>query len=675
MVGGSDSDTDHRHWQDSGRLNRAGHARTTPYSGGVATISDKHSRLLRLLADRDDWAGALELADALGVSTRTVRNYVSTLKHDHGDALIASSDRGYRIDAAAFAALSLPREDGARRPVRTLQFAQALLDPADDQAPTVSDLAERFHVSDPTVELELPSLRSLLAEHGLSLARVSGRLVVRGDEPERRRLIARMHRDAHASGYLNLAQIAAEFGVPGLPALNRELSAALDANGFQVNELTLPDVLLEFVVAAVRVRAGRVLDRPVREHLAPHEQLLREILQTLLERHIAPAIPEAELVQATVMLSSRAATPTVARHLGASGPSPEVEHVVRDVVATAARNYSVPLDGEEFLQRLTAHVSNVLARSRDRAVQHNPVTASIKSGYPVVYDVAVYIASGLQQAFDVSLDDDEIAYIALHVGAHMMRDAGDEWPVSCTLVCPNYYGMHQLLRDRIEAAFGAEIEIAAVVSSAEASWEQLSTELIVTTVPPSTYKDSVLLIEPFFSDTDVQRLRRMIRGVKRRRRRESTRLHLLQHLSPDMFFRNPPGVADATDAITALGASMAAAGVVDEHFVPGVLERERMSSTVFADAVAVPHTMTMEARRTAIAVLLSDAPIAWNGAEVHLVCQIAFARADRGLFQSLFEQLVGVFSQPGRVTHLRRTVTDFESLVEQLALLIDEPEP
>ncbi len=637
----------------------------------MTAITEKHVRLMRRLAGRDDWVSASEIADTLGVSTRSVRNYVAALKQAYGDELIVSSEHGYRLDMARYTELPLRKDDAPQRPERIPQLAHALLEAPEGR--TVYELAERCYVSDATIELDLPVLRALFAEHDLELARSGGLLVPRGSENDRRRLIARLHRESHTSGFLDLARIAEAFDAPGLSALSRELSEALDANGFQVNELSLPDVLLEFAIAGSRILAGCELEAPVRDWLEPHEQLLSQILGALFERHLGLRMPEAELVQATVALSTRAATPAFARSQRQEGlVAADVALTVREIVATAAENYSVSLDDEEFLSRLTTHVGNVLARSRDREVQYNPITNTIKSGYPVVYDLSVYIASGLQRAYDVSFDDDEIAYIALHVGSHLERHAAGERPVSCTLVCPNYYGMHQLLRDRLEDALGAELEVTAVVSGSDVDWERLDTELVVTTVPPSRYQESVLLIQPFFAESDVERVRRMIRTIRQRRLREHTRTRLLQYLRPEMFFRNLESAGNATEVITRLGAVMTEAGVVDESYIAGALERERLSSTVFSESVAMPHAMTMDATQTAIAIVLNDEPIRWNDSGVQLVCQIAFSKEDRRLFQGVFNQLVAVFSEPGRVQLLLRTVTDFDSLVEQLTVFMEE---
>lgn len=67
----------------------------------------------------------------------------------------------------------------------------------------------------------------------------------------------------------------------------------------------------------------------------------------------------------------------------------------------------------------------------------------------MIYEVAVSIASLLQRQEQIVINDDEIAYIAMHVGAHLQQQSRREELVTCALICPNYYDRHVLLRERI----------------------------------------------------------------------------------------------------------------------------------------------------------------------------------------------------------------------------------
>src|ERR1700712_1456889 len=65
---------------------------------------DKHERLLDYLAQAEGWVTAAELADKLGVTTRSVRSYVPAVKSSaHPLEVIASSTVGYRLNRDLYA--------------------------------------------------------------------------------------------------------------------------------------------------------------------------------------------------------------------------------------------------------------------------------------------------------------------------------------------------------------------------------------------------------------------------------------------------------------------------------------------------------------------------------------------------------------------------------------------
>ena len=82
-------------------------------------MAEKWERLVDALAHADGWTTAAELADRLGVTTRTIRNYAA--QANAGGVIVESGPAGYRLDRAAWArsahrpASRLPRRANASR--------------------------------------------------------------------------------------------------------------------------------------------------------------------------------------------------------------------------------------------------------------------------------------------------------------------------------------------------------------------------------------------------------------------------------------------------------------------------------------------------------------------------------------------------------------------------------
>ena len=64
----------------------------------------------------------------------------------------------------------------------------------------------------------------------------------------------------------------------------------------------------------------------------------------------------------------------------------------------------------------------------------------------------------------------------------------------------------------------------------------------------------------------------------------------------------------------------------------------------------------------------------WNGrgeGRVQVIAMVAFSESDREAFQTVFEQLVEVFSERDSVQRIVRRGTDFGSFLDELVAVID----
>lgn len=296
---------------------------------------------------------------------------------------------------------------------------------------------------------------------------------------------------------------------------------------------------------------------------------------------------------------------------------------------------------------------------------------SIKTSYPMIYDVAVFIASQIQRARSITMNDDEISYIALHLGSFLEREAHREERLTCAVVCPGYYDMHELLKQRIEAALGSELSIEIIVTRTDVEWLDFGVDLVLTTINTKPAADNVVVIQPFLTEGDLDNIRRAITRLRRHRRRMQIKDDLLLYFDEDLFLRNVSADSEV-EMIRTLGGLMIDKGIIDESYVDGAVERELLSSTAFTDTIAVPHAMVMSATRTSIAIAVNETPMPWGDNRVNVIAMIAFSSSGRSSFQEVFDQFVEVFADRGEVLELIKRSTDFGSFIEELVHVIDE---
>jgi len=635
-------------------------------------MADKYERMLELMFQADDWVTATELAEQLGVTTRSVRSYVAAAKSAaHPRAIVTASTAGYRLNReqyASFLSESRERGAGAETPqdrvhhlIRRLTESQLGID--------VHWLADSLYVSESTVEADLRKAKVLIDEAGATLERRGSMVRLTGSEGARRRLLSALVQSESTQGMLDLEQIESEFALGGLGAFKTELIDALDTAGFFINEYGIDAVILHVAIAVDRARRDQHLPDSETTTVPERHRPIVDILDRLTREQFEVELTEADTDYLARLLITRVIAP-------GNGPAGETAvdsddvATVRRIVDLVLEEYVVDFRDEAFITRLAIHLGNLVARARENAHTRNPLTRSIKSSYPLIFDIAVYIASIVQKERGITVDDDEISYIALHLGSHLERVSRREERVSCTIVCPSYYDLHAILRTRVERELGSEVSVEFVVTRTDVDPRELTSDLVISTIPTVALRDGVVIVQPFLTDDDIDAIRLAVSRVRRQRRRSRIADELVEYFDPALFFTTPPG-DDAESIIRGMGAALVEAGVIDEAYVTAALERERMSSTAFTEALAVPHAMGLTAEKTAIAIALSSTPIEWGEARVSVIAFIAFSAEGRARFQPLFDQFIEVFATRRDVTELVRDSTDFTRFISELSHLIE----
>ena len=633
----------------------------------------RQEQLLATLVRQGGWSTAGTLADLLGVTPRSIRSYVAAVNVRTAGA-VESGPAGYRAGAAAREALrarsgaeSAPR-DRLQAVVRTLLNSPDGLD--------VFDTAARLHVSDATVEADLARVRVLLDGSGLTLERDRDVVRLHGSEGARRRLLSRLAHDEmdaasfHPESFRRAIAgdtVDAHAVAPFKSALVRELGEL----GFYVNELAISDVLLHVAIAADRVAAGHALESgpaATREEIPQVGAMIARLTAEHFEVTLGAGDSDhlASLVLTRVVAPGGDAADVAAR----SGVEPAVEAAVRAEIGRAAADYQVDLDDEAFVLRLALHVQNLLRRAEEQAFARNPLTRSLKTSYPMIFEVAVSIASGLHSRLGTPIHDDEIAYIAMHVGGRLERSRKAASILTATIVCPGYYELHELLRSSVDRSLGQAIEVTGVVTEVDPDWDSFDTDLVLSTIEPAARGERFVRIQPFLTDSDVERVQQAAGRVRRVRRLTRLRDELARYFHADAFLHPLPDEGEEA-IIRRLGATLTPSGLIGEDYVENTIRRERMSSTAFTDALAVPHALQMTATRTAIAIGIADGSVAWGDGRVQVVALTAFSESDRAAFQTVFEQLVEVFSERESVQRIVRKATSFEAFLDELVAVID----
>lgn len=288
---------------------------------------------------------------------------------------------------------------------------------------------------------------------------------------------------------------------------------------------------------------------------------------------------------------------------------------------------------------------------------------NIKKHCPIIYDIAIFISFRINKLLNVEMSEDEIAYLALHVGAEIERQKTNKDKIRCVLLCPEYINMDTRLYNEILFEFGNQLSIIACVSY-EHELASLDFDLLITTLNLEKTKNYEIIVTPPFSQNiDKKKIYNAIDKITSSMRYRILKENFNSYFNEEIFFSNID-VKNKEELISRLSDKMLELDYVNNDFKQSVLEREKASSTAFG-SIAIPHSVHMNALKTSIAVVISKKGIKWDNNLVNLVLLIAINEFDKKTFKNLYEAIISLFDNNDIINLTKNCTTfkDFRNLV------------
>lgn len=625
-------------------------------------MNENQERLVALLRDSDEAVSSTRLAELLGVTSRSVKNYVAQINRET-QGLICSSSKGYVLNRRT-AAVRARNADVPQTYAERCQciIRRLLIDHA--ESVDIYELCDELCLSYSSVKgligkmnQEYRGLRVVFRCH-------ADRVYLEGMERDKRRFLTRAIYRESSGCFVDRRAIKQLFDERTIDAIDEVLRSITDARALSVSEFGYANLLLHLAVTVDRIASGNALGIIDGCNDDALQSVTVEIIEGLQNR-----------LDVTFGVTERRAVDEQVRTNLLPHPMSEIERIVEDV---GERNYRITADiidavnsryhlhlNRDTLQLpLSLHIKNLVARCERGAVLPNPFLETMQVSCPVLFDCAVFAAEMIQREFGVEISKDEVAYLAMHIGADIERQNREDGKLACVLLCPDYYDMRDDLAAHLLDRMSQQISLIAVCGH-EDEIPATAFDVLISTVNPAGDYGEVIVIPPFKRAIDMRRLVGRLQDVADRRKLRAIASSYRAFFRSDLFCLCDGLAAQRDDVIRSLANLLMGADFVSAGFLEDVMKREEAASTAFRD-VAIPHAMNMNARQTGIAVAIAPGGIAWGDGRVHVVLLIAIGEHDLPVFQELYEALILLFSQDEFVAEVRRC-SGFEEF-EQLLL-------
>lgn len=636
--------------------------------------------MVDILEHATSWVSASMLATMLGTSERSIRNYVTEL-NSRGNVSVASSKEGYRLaradnrpsapvlgDNAAVLDRTCTPTGGTSIDARCNYVASHLVNAHEPLS--VFDLSAELCISESTLaSAVMPEVRELVGRFNLSVETHDFKVSLTGIERDKRKLLG--HIATHNSyGYFSsthtLEDMFPDFNVQQILA---NLVEICQRSELFINDYALSNLLVHLMVIIIRLTANNELseiDGPIDgdglvAQLSQRDQIVRcaKRIASYFEQEFGCAIPRADFQQILLLLAlsiERVEYRELDFEKLASIIDPTFVNTVLEILNETGNRYNIPHFIDEPMRlQLVLHMHNAYQRAVYHVSYPNPLASQIKSEYAPVYDMAVYLTHRFSTIMGVEISENEIAFIAFHIGAYFERAAAPNGLLTCTVIVEDYHDFARKLVDDLEFALKDEAQIVSVMSCDRYLSEPPKCDAVITTIDVTVPAEcEKILIGPILTKQNLRKVRDHLARIQEGRRHNYARTLLRRLIKPELFCRNV-SATDAASCIDALGTAAIAAGYADADYVADVHLRESVSSTAFTDCLAVPHAISVYPRRSFIAVAHCDAPIPWGRHDVRFVLMIGITQDEMGLFRDVLDLIIEVFSNVENTMRLLQT--------------------
>ncbi|MEI2443372.1 PTS sugar transporter subunit IIA [Priestia megaterium] len=255
------------------------------------------------------------------------------------------------------------------------------------------------------------------------------------------------------------------------------------------------------------------------------------------------------------------------------------------------------------------HIASTIKRLKLGVTVENPLKELIQSRYFMATYYTYMLAEELNCAFNISLDDHEVAYLALHFEANI-EGKGMMNKVSVLVVCGGGIGTSTVLKSKLESNF-PQLYIQDVLPYYLLKKQDLTNiDFIISTLYFENETDKkVIHVNPILCEADSERILQMIRF--------GTNQEHVQDLFLEEFFFTDAEFQTREECLIFLTDRLISEGFMLPVVQQEVLQREEISTTELGNLTAIPHFITDQQSR--MIVLILKKPIQWKNEKVQLI--------------------------------------------------------
>lgn len=621
------------------------------------------------------------IANHLGLSEKTVSNSLKEIDvflKDFDMTVVRKPKIGVYIegDNKAFAEVSRFLDNQisqipSTKEERVIYIFSKLLK-ADDYI-TIHQLADELYISRSTIEKNMMEVTKMLEKEGITLYKKPSKgMKLLISEREKRALTSKFITNFWGNNWYlkqegekvlqafdtiqaDVTGIFPEEGLKEIIAIVQEFSERHD---FAFTDYAFQSIVIHLAIAVERIREGEYVENVESDPMKDAFESQRnntEILVGMLEERLAIKIPAFEVGYIQLHLTAAYNQQHDELLVNTRPQEDDVAEFVSECLAEG--NYDKGL-----LEDLTTHMKSAINRLKLGMHFKNPYLSKIKQNFPQAFEEALYFKAKFEQKYDVQVNEDETAYIALHFEAYKERSRSFPDQIRVVLVCSTGLGSSRLLAARIKKYFPM-ITIEKILSVQALMETEVDVDLVISTIYLELEDIPSIVVSPMMSKADLQQVESQIERTRRKKKKRSQ--PFVDLIRPKTIFAKLD-VATMEEAIAEIGGKLVEQGIAKPGIVESALKREALSFTSFEE-MATPHAEPALINESCISIATLKQPVKWGLVDVDKIFFIALTEKNGINLDAMYEQFYKYIDNKKwleKLTQLKSAAEIYEHLLK-----------
>ncbi len=445
-------------------------------------LSNRQMNVINILSDSNNWMTGKEIAKILNVTDRTIRSDIEAINKYYDCQLIESNRRaGYHIDE-----ILLDKQDIEVKEIvpqtaheRCIWIIQELL--FRNKEINLIQLQERVFVSGYSIDNDLKKIRKIIENYpSLKLIRSKNHIRLEGEEIDKRKLYKYLLTEETHGNFMNLNSIADFWTDFDLLAIKDIFEEVCEKYDYKIRETTFPMIMMHAGIAIERIINHNYLTSDIDERLM--ESTEYHVSYEFFERVsklLNIEIVDDEVKRFSLLLLGKSS----GNYRKSNNNKEEVKRLIDRLIEQIAEYFGVDFSKDWDLKvGLETHIRSLIERQRNKVNVTNLYLKEIKRKYPLVFEMAIHSAKVIEKFTGYVIDESEIEFLALHLGAAYERiDSVQKY--RAVMIMPHNQMLSKPCIEKLNSRFGDRMEVVKMFTFFEESQVmEYEPDFIITTL-------------------------------------------------------------------------------------------------------------------------------------------------------------------------------------------------